>query len=149
MLPFFVEEAEHYGYCDELFALDLRDDQQARFAIEKWLVPQVSHWSIVGRNLRQEAARVCIAQNIPFSGYWLPRIDDRWRSTGDLIEHSENIAVFQRQIWGHLFNEPYCALPLGQFVLRVDKEFERFPDSPELWIAPKHSQWPASFNGRD
>ena len=149
MLPFSEHEAEHYGYDEELFSLDLVNPVQAEFAIGKWLVPHAANWSAGGRELRREASRICISQDMPFSNSWLPGIDDLCRVTGDLKEYSRNLSVFQRQVWERLFGERYSALPLEQYVLRVDKEFEFFPDSPNLWTVPNYSSWPPGFKGRD
>lgn len=149
MLPFFEEEAEYYGYDVELFSLDLVDPIQADAAIDRWLMPEALNWSAGGRELRREASRVCISQGIPFSGFWLPGIDDRWRATGDVNEHARNLLVFQKRVWERLFDERYCPLPLEQYRLRVDEGFERFPDSPDRWTAPKYSEWPPRFKDGD
>lgn len=149
MLPFSEHEAEHYRYDEELFSLDLLNPVQAETAIARWLVPHAANWSAGGRELRREASRLCISQGLPFSNSWLPGIDDLCRVTGDLEEYSRNLAIFQTQVWERLFEESYSALPLEQYVLRVDKEFEYFPDSPNLWIVPRYSSWPPGFKGRD
>ena len=111
----------NYGYDAELFSMDLADPIHADVAIEKWLMPQTVNWSPRGRELRQEASRVCISQGIPFSSVWLPGIDDRWRATGDVKEHASSLQMFQKRLWQRLFGEPYRPLPLEQHRLRVDK----------------------------
>lgn len=145
MLPFSEDEAEHYGYDAQLFSMDLADAIHADAAIEKWLMPQTVNWSARGRELRREASRVCISQGIPFSSFWLPGIDDRWQATGDVKEHARSLQIFQKRVWERLFGELYHSLPLEQYRLRVDKGFERFPDSPDLWATPEYSEWPPGF----
>ena len=98
MWPLFQEVAEHYGYYDELFSVDLNDPLQAQRVIEKWLLPQTADWSDTGRALRMEACRVCISQNVSFSGYWLPGIEDRWKKSGDMSDYFSDLAVFQRLV---------------------------------------------------
>jgi len=147
MLPFSEEEAEYYGYDQELFSLNLSDTGQAQIAIRKWLLPQVDNWSAEGRELRREAARICISQGVAFSDFWLPGIDDRWKWTGDVEEHSRNLSLFQRQVWESLFGESYLAYSLDRYLLRIDRGFERYPDSPALWTPPVYSEWPSNFNG--
>lgn len=145
MWPFYQDVAEHYGYHDELFSMDLNDPLQAQQAIEEWLLPQTEAWSDTGRMLRMEACRVCITQNVPFSGYWLPGIEDRWKKSGDFEEYFSDLAVFQKLIWKILFNECYAPAILADYVRRVDEEFEAFPDFPEKWGDATYADWPKKF----
>lgn len=145
MWPFYQDVAEHYGYYDELFSMDLNDPLQAQRAIEKWLLPQTSDWSDTGRALRMEACRVCISQNVAFSGYWLPGIEDRWKKSGDMSEYFSDLAVFQRLVWKLLFNEAYVPAILSDYVRRVDEGFETFPDFPERWGSASYADWPKGF----
>lgn len=145
MWPFHQDVAEHYQYYDQLFSLDLNDARQAQRAIENWLLPQVADWSDTGRALRMEACRVCISQNVAFSGYWLPGIEDRWKASGDMEEYRSDLAVFQKLAWRLIFGEVYVPAMLSDYVRRVDEGFESFPDFPEKWGGPCYADWPASF----
>jgi len=145
MWPFYQDVAEHDGYYDELFSMDLNDSSQAQRAIEKWLLSQTADWSDTGRTLRREACRICISQNIAFSGYWLPGIEDRWKSSGDISCYFSDLAIFQKLVWKLLFDELYAPAILADYVRRVDDGFENFPDFPARWGKASYASWPKRF----
>jgi hypothetical protein len=145
MLAFSEAEAEHYGYAEELFSLNLLDCESADYAIKKWLLPESTGWSHVGRELRREAARVCIGQEAFFSDIWLPGLDERWKIGIDFETHLRDLMRFQRQVWEIIFGELFVAHSINDYARRVDKGFEQFPDFPNLWGEARYSKWPSTF----
>lgn len=145
MWPFHQDVAEHYGYYDELFGMDLRNPVLAREAISRWLMPEIVGWSKIGFALRKEACRLCIAQGAAFSPDWLPGIDDGWKECGDFQRYFLDLRNFQEIVWEMLFREVYSPKPLDGYVHRIDKQFESFPDSPSLWETVEYLPWPEKF----
>lgn len=150
MMPFEEAPAEHYGYLEQLDALDLREEAQALFAIRRWLLPGSELWTPTGRYQRREICRFLIAGchwvgNSPLPGIgtaWhvgpaSPEIDDR---------HLRN---FQLLLWRELFpEEPYAPNPRAIYRQRVDAGFEQFPDWPEHWGAPAYEPWSPAMAGQ-
>ncbi|SEL22500.1 hypothetical protein SAMN05216359_106221 [Roseateles sp. YR242] len=141
-----VDSAEHYGYADEFFALDLRDEAQALYAIRTWLLPGTEYWTPTGRYQRREACRFALMLGHGFGcgRCWLPGID----TMPDVGPVSEALGTrafrrFHFLVWQELFpEEPFRPRPLSVYRQRVDHGFDAHPDWPADWGTPQYKPWP-------
>lgn len=146
MTPFEEEVAEHYCYIDELNGLDLTREDQARYAIRKWLLHDLNlHFkdTDAGKSLRKESCRYCLTKEIGWGNVWLPGIDGDANFKPYSMEHwKREMQKFYLLLWSELFlGEPYKPAELSQYRQRVDDNFVNFPHMPELWGEPVYKPW--------
>ena len=142
MWPLHGDTAEHFGYQEELDALDFKVPEQAVHAIRKWLLPPALSWSSVGRIQRKEACRYCLTKGLSFGADWLPGID------GDANYNRHSFDLWAREspkfhflLWHELFDETFVPAELSLYRQRVDIEFRNKPDVPDIWGAPEYKPW--------
>lgn len=138
------EVVEHYRYNKELDALDFKDEEQALYAIRRWILPDI-RWTDIGRHLRKEACRFQLTRGIPLGDGWLPGI------AGDAQYNRYSMEIYNREspkfhflLWHEVFQEPFVKADLKQYRQRVDFDFEKFPDFPDKWLEPEYKPWPFS-----
>jgi hypothetical protein len=146
MSPFEEEFAEHYGYEAELNALNLTEENDALFAIRKWLLHDRNpHFkeTQVGRYQRKEACRYCLTRQLGWANVWLPGIDGDENFKQHSMEHwKREMQKFYLLLWSELFpDDPYQPADLSQYRQRVDDNFVNFPHMPELWGEPIYKPW--------
>jgi hypothetical protein len=161
MFPLQEDTAEHYDYLDELNALDFKIEEDALYAIRKWLIPN-PEWSAVGMYQLKEVCRYCLIKGYPFGSVWLPGISGigtgfgQPNDVGDMEKWEILSTKFHLLLWYELFKEPFVPADLSQYRQRVDDRnfgggddiprvlggFKYHPDSPELWGEPMYEDWP-------
>ncbi|TXH89791.1 MAG: hypothetical protein E6Q78_06195 [Rhodoferax sp.] len=138
--------AEHYQYLEELNALDFTKEDQALYAIRKWLLtPLNPHFkeTEIGRYQKKEACRYCLTMGKPFGNVWLPGIDGDSSFKQYSMEHwKKEMVRFQLLLWTELFpDDPYRPANLSQYRQRVDWNFVHFPHMPEMWGGAEYKPW--------
>lgn len=146
MTPFEEEFAEHYQYDSELYALDFTVEDQALYAIRKWLLRSLNpHFkeTETGRRQKKEACRYCLTKERAWANVWLPGIDGDASSKPHSMEHwKREMQRFYLLLWSELFpDDPYKPADVGQYRQRVDQNFVNFPHMPETWGAPEYKPW--------
>ena len=143
------EHAEHYGYLENLIQLDYSKEDQARYAIRRWLIPeyQLDHGRTeIGRERVKLALRVALSRwGRVYHGDALPGIDTQQRTPCDQIKAEHQFFMW---LWEELFAEPF--VPLGRtddYLERTDLAFTNAIDAPERWgtsrLAPisRYDSW--------
>lgn len=146
MHAFHSDAVEHYGYADEYYSLDLTDENQALYAIRKWVVTDhMRDYYLKAEYQIKEAMRYCITTGLCGGNYWLPGIDYLIGDDDD-EERMErwilNMRAFFLLLWKELFpNDPFHEADLTQYRQRVDWNFVHFPHVPEKWGEPEYKPW--------
>jgi hypothetical protein len=142
MSPFKEEVAEHYQYLDELMKLDLKIEEQAVYAIHKWLVLDLDiGWSTTGIYQLKEVCRYLVTRKRDFGSVWLPGIAGTDHSEEAMKIYGIESQKFHLLVWRELFQEPFMPADLSQYRQRVDHYFMACPGAPELWGAPEYKDW--------
>ena len=137
------DRSEHEGYLDELEQFDFSQEQQARAAIRKWLVPAFETGrgsTSTGRRRVREAFRVALSLwgFVPH-GPGLPGVDeDRppYRPEQHTYALTRN---FYAWVWDELFHEPFDPMPATDSLSeRDDDSFVNAPNNPEQWGTPRY-----------
>jgi hypothetical protein len=143
----FKEEiAEHYQYADELYKLDFTNNEQALYAIRKWLMKPINPLYVetpTGLFQKKEACRYCLTKQLGWANVWLPGIDGDANFKGYSMEHwKREMQKFYLLVWSELFpDDPYKPADLSQYRQRIDENFVQFPHMPESWGAPEYKPW--------
>lgn len=151
MIPLEEVDAEHYGYLEQLNALDFREPAQALFAIRKWLLPGSELWTPAGRYQRREAYRLQLMRGHCVGDCLLPGILACWGvgPTPPAL-FSQALHKFQLLAWGELFpEEPYEPRLTANYRHRIDAGFSTFPDWPARWGPPTYKAWPVFASHAD
>lgn len=140
----FGPHAEHEGYLDELEALDLSTDPDARHAIRTWLLPAYqAHWgrTATGRERMQTSLRVVLSRwgFLPI-GPTLPGIDDDASVARlGLQETCARRRRFYRLVWDELVQAPFERIADTDVLReRFDIPFVGAPGLPEQWGVPQY-----------
>lgn len=143
---FHSDTVEHYGYADEYYSLDLTDENQALYAIRKWVVTDhMRDYYLKAEYQIKEAMRYCITEGRYMGDYWLSGIDGLRVDDND-EERMErwilNMRAFFLLLWKELFpNDPFHEADITQYRQRVDRNFVHFPHMPETWGEPEYKPW--------
>ncbi len=143
------DRTEHEGYLSELIRLDFSQDDQARKAIQKWLLPKFEMGcgsTSCGRQRVRDAFRVALSRwgFVPL-GASLPGIDEDRPPYRPVQVTYALTRKFYGLVWDELFHEPFERIEDTESLLeRIDMEFINSPNHPERWGDPKFrslSQW--------
>lgn len=142
--PFDMDDAEHFGYYDELFALDFKKKEDAVYAITKWLKPMIDDeaikWPIFYEKEKEGLRRLITLNKMPAGRHSVPGFEFADGMT--MEEYPKHTANFLRWLWETLYEEPFVPADLSQYRLRIDKPFRDNPTNPELWgNEPKYLSW--------
>lgn len=140
---------EYKGWDKEFYALDLTKNEQAIYAIQKWLTNEKDeNWPEVGTFQIKEACRYCLTAGLPFGNVWLPGISGigtgfgQPNGVGDMARWLKLSTQFHLLLWSELFpDDPYQPADLSQYRQRVDQNFVNFPHMPETWGLPEYKPW--------
>lgn len=130
---------EHYQEEDDYYSLDLSNEKDARYAINRWL--SGSWRNKTEESVYKESLRYAITKKIGLEGGpWLPNIDNAPEKPNvpreNLDEWWELYHQFLLILWDEWFHEPFVEADLSNYRVRVDNEFVWFPHMPELWKEP-------------
>ncbi|MCE7531223.1 hypothetical protein [Acinetobacter nosocomialis] len=152
-----IEEAWHpdtvefYNFENEFYRLDFSKEEDARYAINKWL--SIDKWHSIESMLQhKEDLRYCITKKkYPLGNVDLNNLDgdathvqkpnisnEYWDSWGAWDSWDKNFFNFLLILWDEWFHEPFIPANLSQYRERIDREFVEFPHMPELWGKPKY-----------
>lgn len=143
---FHSDTVEHYGYADEYYSLDLTDENQALYAIRKWVVTDhMRDYYLKAEYQIKEAMRYCITEGRYMGDYWLSGIDGLRVDDNDEKRMERwilNMRTFFLLLWKELFpNDPFHEADITQYRQRVDRNFVDFPHMPEKWGEPEYKPW--------
>lgn len=139
----FSDLAEHEGYLEELERLDFSHEEQARSAIQKWLVPAFVAGrgrTSIGRYRVRQAFLVALSRwgFVPH-GPGLPGIDENRPPYRSIQQTYALLRKFYSWIWDELFHEPFVRIPTTDSLHeRDDDSFANAPNNPELWGVPRY-----------
>lgn len=139
----FSDRAEHEGYLRELESLDYSNEDQARLAIRKWLLPAFNAWSgqtEIGRRRVRLAFRVALSRwgFVPH-GPGFPGIEEECPPYRSPQETYRRLRQFHLWVWDELFQEPFVPLPdMDSLLERDDVDFANAPNDPSAWGAPHY-----------
>ena len=137
------DRAEHEGYLAELERLDFSQEEQARSAICKWLLPEFDSSqgrTPVGRQRVMTALQVALSR----WGFMpcvsdLPGIDEvrpPYRLARQTLALKRQ---FYEWLWDELFHEPFVRIASTDDLReRSDDAFVNAPNNPELWGSPRY-----------
>lgn len=138
---FDTDDAEHYGYYDELFALDFKKKEDAVYAIKKWLKPLIDEETInkpvYYRNVKEGLRRLITLNRMPASRHAMPGFDFSDGMTMDA--YPEAAKNFMLWLWETLYEEPFVEADLSEYRIRVDESFVNNPNNPERWGEPEYA----------
>lgn len=138
---FDIDTAEHYGYYDELFALDFKKKEDAVYAIRKWLKPLIDERSTTRpfspKREKEGLRRLITLNRMPASRHAMPGFDF---SDGMTMEaYPEAAKNFMLWLWETLYEEPFVEADLSEYRIRVDESFVNNPNNPERWGEPEYA----------
>lgn len=139
----FSDRVEHEGYFAELERMDFSQEEQARAAIRKWLLPAFANGigrTESGRMRAMTAFRVALSRwGFVASGPDLPGIfqsSPPYRPQADTLRMLRN---FYSWVWDELFHEPFVPIAGTDALLeRIDATFAGTPHSPSPWGTPAY-----------
>ena len=135
---FDTDDAEHYGYYDELFALDFKKKEDAVYAIKKWLKSDIDAEAVskpISYTKEKEGLRRLITLNrLPASRHDMPGWGGIPMEEFDI--HAKNFMLW---LWETLYEEPFVEADLSEYRIRVDESFVNNPNNPERWGEPEYA----------
>jgi hypothetical protein len=137
------DRAEHEGYLGELEGLDFSQEEKAREAIRKWLVPifeATRGRTPVGRQRVMVALQVAMSRwgFMPYVSD-LPGIDEERPPYRPMQQTFDLKRRFYAWLWDELFHEPFVRLASTDDLReRSDDAFVNAPNNPELWGTPRY-----------
>lgn len=139
----FGQHAEHEGYLEELEALDLSTEKDARHAIRQWLLPAYQqYWqrTASGQVRMRDSLQVVLSRwgFLPH-GPSLPGIDSGSAPSRTAQETYALSRKFYRLLWSELFDEPLERITdTDALEERIDSAFVNAPGQSERWGAPQY-----------
>ncbi|WP_373359053.1 hypothetical protein ACEN3H_08690 [Acinetobacter lactucae] len=145
------DTVEFYNFENEFYCLDFSKEEDARYAINKWL--SIDKWHSIESMLQhKEDLRYCITKKkYPLGNVDLNNLDgdathvqkpnisnEYWDSWDGWDSWDKNFFNFLLILWDEWFHEPFIPANLSQYRERIDREFVEFPHMPELWRKPKY-----------
>lgn len=135
---FDIDTAEHYGYYDELFALDFKKKEDAVYAIKKWLKPLIDERSVTRpfspKREKEGLRRLITLNRLPASRHDMPGWEDIPMDEFDI--HANNFMLW---LWETLYEQPFVEADLSEYRIRVDESFVQNPNNPERWGEPEYA----------
>jgi hypothetical protein len=135
---FDIDTAEHYGYYDELFALDFKKKEDAVYAIKKWLKPLIDERSVTRpfspKREKEGLRRLITLNRLPASRHDMPGWGGIPMDAFDI--HAKNFMLW---LWETLYEEPFVEANLSEYRIRVDESFVQNPNNPERWGEPEYA----------
>lgn len=137
------DRPEHEGYFSDLEQLDFSQEEQARAAIRRWLLPEFERsqgQTAVGRRRVRTALRVAISRwgLVPCTSD-LPGIDQVHPPYRPKQQTLALKRQFSRWLWDELFHAPFGRIAnTDDLQERADDTFVNAPNNPELWGPPRY-----------